>query len=134
MKRIISLILTVFTFFSSFSLISCSFLDFSIDFPLFHSTKNVILVIGDGMGENHILNTLTYFDLENPNFFQGRHGSLATHSADNIITDSAAGATAFSTGVKVNNGEVAQHDGVDLESISELALKAGAEEYFSFGK
>ena len=26
--------------------------------------KNVILVIGDGMGENHILNAIDYFDLD----------------------------------------------------------------------
>ena len=87
--------------------------------------KNVILFIGDGMGENHLNNTLTYFDLDTPNFFQGRQGYIATHSANNPITDSAAGATALATGHKVNNGEVAYHNGENLTSISELALAAG---------
>ena len=77
------------------------------------------------MGENHIENALTYFDLDIPNFFQGRRGSIATRSADNLITDSAAGATALATGHKVNNGEVAYHNGENLTSISELALAAG---------
>ena len=43
--------------------------------------KNVILFIGDGMGENHIENALTHFELDTPNFFQGREGSIAAHSA-----------------------------------------------------
>ena len=87
--------------------------------------KNVILFIGDGMGEHHLENALTYFDLDTPNFFQGRQGYIATHSANNPITDSAAGATALATGHKVNNGEVAYHNGENLTSISELALAAG---------
>ena len=87
--------------------------------------KNVILIIGDGMGENHMENALTYFDLERPSFFADRTGSLDTHSANAAITDSAAGATALSTGTKVDNGEVARHNGKDLTTISELALKAG---------
>ncbi len=87
--------------------------------------KNVILVIGDGMGENHMENALTYFDLERPSFFDDRAGSLATRSADSDVTDSAAAATALATGKKVNNGEVSRHNGKDLTSISQLALKAG---------
>lgn len=87
--------------------------------------KNVILIIGDGMGENHVENAVTYFELEQPSFFDGRTGNLATKSADNEVTDSAAAATALATGNKVNNGEVARHDGKDLTSISELAKKAG---------
>ena len=41
------------------------------------------------------------------------------------MTDSAAAATALATGHKVNNGEVARHDGKDLTSISQLAMQAG---------
>ena len=87
--------------------------------------KNIILFIGDGMGEHHIENTLTYFALEKPNFFQGRSGSIATHSANSPITDSAAAATALATGHKVINREIAYHNGENLTSISELALAAG---------
>lgn len=89
------------------------------------NVKNVILFIGDGMGENHIENTLTYFELDEPVFFKDRRGSIATHSANSPITDSAAAATALATGNKVNNREISYHNGENLSSISELALAAG---------
>ena len=120
MKRILSICCTAIISLSSFGFASCFMLP-----DKGNSTKNIILFIGDGMGENHLTNTLTYFDLQYPNFFQGRHGSLETHSADNLVTDSAAGATAFATGVKVNNGEIAQHVGENLQTIWEIALSLG---------
>ncbi len=87
--------------------------------------KNVILLIGDGMGENHIQNALTYFELDDPSFIADRHGSIATKSKNKAVTDSAAAGTALATGNKVNNGEIAYHDGKALKTIAELAKKAG---------
>ncbi|MBQ7923719.1 MAG: alkaline phosphatase [Clostridia bacterium] len=87
--------------------------------------KNVILLIGDGMGENHIGNAVTYFGLESPAFFADRNGSIATCSASHPITDSAAAATALATGKKVNNRNIARYDGNDLTQISDLAKAAG---------
>ena len=86
--------------------------------------KNVILIIGDGMGENHIENTLSYFDLSTPKFIKDKQCYIGTNSL-NPVTDSAAAGTALATGTKVANGSVARHEGVDLTSISELALAAG---------
>ena len=84
---------------------------------------NVIVVIGDGMGENHILNALTYFDLDMPVFMADQKGYIKTDSLDGT-TDSAAGGTALATGNKVFNGEIAQHIGEDLEQITSIAKKA----------
>ena len=86
--------------------------------------KNVIVVIGDGMGENHILNAIDYFSLSTPAFLADQKGYIITDSLDGL-TDSAAGGTALATGVKVHNGNVAQLDGVDLKQITDYAKEAG---------
>jgi len=49
-------------------------------------------------------------------------GLLATHSANDLITDSAASATAMSTGVKTNNGMV----GVDVSGVSRRTILEAA--------
>lgn len=72
--------------------------------------KNVILFIVDGMSlpQMHAALTANKGKLFLDNF---KHmGFLKTHSADNYITDSAAGGTALSTGTKTNNGAI----GVDV--------------------
>ena len=38
--------------------------------------KNIIVVIGDGMGENHILNAIDYFGLQTPAFLSDQKGPL----------------------------------------------------------
>lgn len=49
-----------------------------------------------------------------------------THSADTLITDSAAAGTALACGVKTNNGVIAQlPDGTDVETLQEAAEAAG---------
>jgi alkaline phosphatase len=109
------------------ALLSCASLAGCQDYTMKEDNeiKNVILIIGDGMGENHLENALTYFELDKPSFYADRVGSIATRSADNVVTDSAAAGTALATGKKVNNGEIARHNGKDLTSISQLALEAG---------
>ncbi len=87
--------------------------------------KNVILFIGDGMGDNHLLNTLLYYDMEEPEFFNSRYGYFDTSSHSHEITDSAAAATALATGQRVNNGNVARFEGEDIVTIAELAKAAG---------
>jgi alkaline phosphatase len=68
--------------------------------------KNVILLIGDGMGLSHITAAM----YANNNHLALEHfpvvGLHKPPSADNLITDSAAGATAFACGVKTYNGAV----------------------------
>lgn len=86
------------------------------------TVKNVILFIGDGMGVNQV--ELTRYRYYGP---QGRlHmerapvvGLVQTKPAgDNLITDSAAGATAMSTGFKTDNKMIA----MTTDSVVRLTL------------
>jgi alkaline phosphatase len=66
--------------------------------------KNVIFLIGDGMGLPQITGAMYMND--NKTVFE-RFKNIGFHksySADNLVTDSAAGATAFASGVKTDNG------------------------------
>ena len=88
--------------------------------------KNIILLIGDGMGSSHVFAGITANKGET--YFQqfNNNGFSRTASADKYKTDSAAGGTAISTGEKTNNGSV----GVDVndesvETILEIADKNG---------
>jgi alkaline phosphatase len=68
--------------------------------------KNVIFVVGDGMGLTHI----TAGMYANDNHTQLERcsvtGLIATHSASHRVTDSGAGATAFACGCKTYNGAI----------------------------
>jgi len=81
--------------------------------------KNIILMIGDGMGLSQI-SAAMYVNggglaMEEANYI----GLIKTNSASSIITDSAAGATAFSTGEKTYNGSINMSvDTVALEPIT----------------
>ncbi len=88
--------------------------------------KNIILMIGDGMGLAHVYSAMTanrgHLFLEN---FKNI-GFSKTYSSDDYITDSAAGATALSAGIKTYNGAI----GVDPDKkpvigIRELAERKG---------
>ena len=85
---------------------------------------NIIVVIGDGMGENHILNAIDYFNLDIPVFISDKKGYIGTNSLSGV-TDSAAGGTALATGRKVINGNVAWYDGEGIEQITEIAKAEG---------
>ena len=87
--------------------------------------KNVILLIGDGMGEQHI---------EAGNIYRSNKlnmerfaviGEVMTRSLTPGATDSAAAATAMATGVKTYNRRIAYKDGKNLETVAELAKAAG---------
>lgn len=92
--------------------------------------KNIVLLIGDGMGVSEVFAGLTgnkgHLYLENCKHI----GFSKTQSSDNYITDSAAGGTALAAGVKTYNGAI----GVDaagnpvktiLEEASEKGLATG---------
>ncbi|MFN0174221.1 MAG: alkaline phosphatase [Saprospiraceae bacterium] len=68
--------------------------------------KNIILLIGDGMG----LSQVTAGMYANGNKLNLEKfpitGLMMTHSSSHLITDSAAGATAFSCGCKTYNGAI----------------------------
>ena len=91
--------------------------------------KNVIVLIGDGMGINQITaykiakggpNCSTAFDR-----FPFT-GLVKVHSFDNLITDSAASATAFSSGIKTKNRYLGvDSNGDEVELITEILLQKG---------
>lgn len=88
--------------------------------------QNVILLIGDGMGLAQ-MSTAYYFEEGQPNFSRfpiiGLHQNKPT---DELITDSAAGATAFSTGYKSYNAAIGvDGDTIPRETILEMAASRG---------
>jgi alkaline phosphatase len=88
--------------------------------------KSIILLIGDGMGVSHVFAGLTankgHLYLENCKHI----GFSKTQSADDYITDSAAGGTALSSGVKTYNGAIGVGaDGNLVKTILEEASENG---------
>ena len=106
-----------------------------VDASLLH--KNVILMISDGFGFASLNAART--------FYQQRHnltysyqlpldtmlrGSIRTRSHSSLVTDSAAGATAFSCGIKTNNTEIGMDPrgepcGTTMESAHERDYLTG---------
>lgn len=88
--------------------------------------KNIILMIGDGMGVAQIYSgytanrgALNLFNMVNIGF-------SVTYSSDSYITDSAAGGTAMATGTKTNNRYVGVDSaGVHHRSIPEAVKPSG---------
>ena len=91
--------------------------------------KNVIVLIGDGMGINQI--TAYKIAKGGPNYSSAFDqfpftGLVKVHSFDNLITDSAASATAFSSGIKTKNRYLGvDSNGNDVELITEILLRKG---------
>lgn len=97
--------------------------------------KNVILLIGDGMGQQEITAARNYLkgaggrfegldELTSDGLYT--HHSINKDGSFNYVTDSAASGTAWSTGTKTYNGAI----GVDLkgkpqENLLEVAKNAG---------
>ncbi|MDB4089040.1 alkaline phosphatase [Flavobacteriales bacterium] len=85
--------------------------------------KNIILMIGDGMGISQITAGMYsnngFLNLERCKIL----GLIKTHSKNKLITDSAAGATAFATGKKTKNGMISQamSDSADYKTFIEYA-------------
>ena len=76
--------------------------------------KNIILLIGDGMGLSQVSAAIYYKD-GIPNFERfSTIGLSKTSSGSELVTDSAAGATVFSAGVKTYNGAI----GVTIDTLA----------------
>lgn len=90
------------------------------------SAKNIILLIGDGMGLTQV-STAYYYGEDTPNFSRFKH--IGLHQNEPIgkkITDSASGATAFSTGYKSYNAAIGvDGDTIPRETILEWAAENG---------
>lgn len=72
------------------------------------SVKNIILVIGDGMGPAQVTASIVQAQGDNSQFLRFPYSGFSrTHSYDKYTTDSGAGGTAIVTGHKVQNGHIA---------------------------
>ncbi len=108
-------------------LFSIIFLALSCSTPVekTQKVKNIILLIGDGMGVSQIYAAYSVnkgsLNLEKATFI----GFSKTYSANAYITDSGAGGTAISSGVKTKNTYI----GVDLQGIPVKTILESAEEH-----
>ena len=88
--------------------------------------RNIILIIGDGMGIHHIQAGMT----ANKGFLNIERmpvtGLIKTYSYNDYITDSGAGGTALATGQKTYNGAIGVGpDSLPLKTILEYASEGG---------
>lgn len=94
--------------------------------PVGNTPKNVIFLIGDGMGLAHVSGAITAnaepLAIERAQVI----GLMRTSSANAYVTDSAAAGTALSSGVKTNNGVIGQNTaGEAIPSLFAYAVQAG---------
>ncbi len=84
--------------------------------------KNIILMIGDGMGVSQLYAAYA-IKKDELNIARCRHAALVnTSSIDDLITDSAASGTAMATGNKTRNGHLSvDTNGKILTTILEIA-------------
>ena len=93
--------------------------------------KNVIFLIGDGMGYNHWEKTKQERGIELTVETMDYCGSSMTRSLSDQVTDSAAGGTALSSGIRTNNGAIGVYFDDPYESfsrpmnITELCMERG---------
>lgn len=99
-------------------------------FPDNQYPKNIILMIGDGMGLTQI--TAAMYTSKRPLNLERFPviGFHKTHSSSDLKTDSAAGATAFACGIKTFNGAI----GVDNDTLPcKTILEEAKEQGFAVG-
>ena len=125
-KKILAILCAITCLFAC----SCGGEDSAFDYSgsqiVAENVKNVILLIGDGMGPNQI--KAGEIVKGEPLFMQGipQATSVETCSASDTVTDSAAAATAMSTGTLTNNGRVGiDPNGNQLETIVDIAKRQG---------
>lgn len=94
--------------------------------PFSEAPKQVIMIIGDGTGLGQLYAAYTA-NRQSLSIFSIRQlGFLHTYSSDSYCTDSAAGATAYSSGVKTNNRHLGcDPQGKPLLSITDLLGQSG---------
>lgn len=99
----------------------------SVEMPKGKKVKNIIFMIGDGMGLEQ-LSTAWIVNNRHMNITDNFPyvGLQWTYSASKLVTDSAAAGTALFTGSKTNNGMLAMSpDGQPLETLPEYAKSKG---------
>ena len=97
-----------------------------VEEPKGKKVKNIIFMIGDGMGLEQISAAWVANGgkLNLDNF--SKVGLQRTYSANKLVTDSAAAGTALATGHKTNNGMISMTpDSVIVKSLAEEAMEKG---------
>ena len=127
-RRIFALLLALCMVFTALS-----FYGSSADASSASKIKNVIIMIGDGMGENHLKlareNGYDLFMDKEKNY--DLRGQSRTRSASHVATDSAAGGTAIASGSRIINQTVGVYAADPFNiirhplSISEVAQSKG---------
>lgn len=125
--KIISLFTSIILLFQAFWALP----DFNSQKTDFDEVKNVIFMIGDGMGFNSLEKTKAENGVSLVMETIELNGKSRTSSANNAVTDSAAGGTALATGVRTSNGALGVYM-TDLNNqvshpmnLSELAISQG---------
>jgi len=98
----------------------------SVSAQVTHSPRNVVLLIGDGMGATQVFTMMTV--QEGSAIEQFTHiGFSKTSAADSFITESAAAATAMSTGEKTSDGYISMDAKTQqpLKTLVELSNAKG---------
>ena len=91
---------------------------------------NIILMIADGGGLSQI-SASQFYNPVTSNYERFKHiGLIKTSSSSDLVTDSAAGATAFACGIKTYNGAVGVDNNINskptiLEELSSKGYKTG---------
>lgn len=98
----------------------------TVEAPTAKSPKNIILMIGDGMGLSQVSAAMTV-KKDEMNMTRCDHtGLVKTSSLNKLITDSGAAGTAMATGRKTNNGHISVDTlGNPYKTILEIAEEHG---------
>ncbi len=122
--KIITLLLTIIAALSAL-----------LSIPPERKVQNVILLIGDGMGEMHLDMTEELRDVSLAINTMPQKGYSMTYSANKKVTDSAAGGTALACGVKTANSMIGMYwteapdynrpEGSYPKNITELCMENG---------
>ncbi|MEZ4858268.1 MAG: alkaline phosphatase [Flavobacteriaceae bacterium] len=117
----------IFFLFSLFLVFSCAEKEpKTTEAPQPKKPKNIILLIGDGTGLSQV--SSAQFFKDSPSNYDRFPviGLIKTSSASDLVTDSAAGATAFASGVKTYNGAVGvDKDSSSVKTLVEIASEKG---------
>ena len=95
--------------------------------PQNDEVRNIILLIGDGMGLGQVAAYLIDQRYAPTSFDRAPYTAICkTYSANNRVTDSAASGTAMATGCKTNNGFIGMlGDSTVVKNMTELAREKG---------
>jgi alkaline phosphatase len=108
-----------------FFLTAAFILNAAVCYPQQKKPKNIIFLIGDGMGLNAVTSSVYYLDNSQFRRFPFT-GLVVTRSANQLITDSGAGVTSYATGNRTKNQSISVDTaGVSLETVLDYARSKG---------